>query len=73
MNYLSNKGKAVLYMLLSSLCFAVMAALVKLSGDVPTGEKAFFRNFISFIVATIMIIKNKQSFWGNKENRKHLI
>ncbi|MBV1821489.1 DMT family transporter, partial [Bacteroidales bacterium MSK.15.36] len=60
-------------MLLSSFCFAIMAALVKLSGDIPSIEKAFFRNSVSLVVASYMIFKNKQKPWGKKENRKYLI
>ena len=60
-------------MLLSSFCFAVMAALVKLSGDIPSIEKAFFRNSVSLIVSSYVIFKNKQKPWGKKDNRKYLI
>ncbi|RXI49720.1 EamA family transporter [Clostridium tetani] len=72
-NLEKSKGRAVAFMLLSSFCFAVMAALVKLSGDVPSIEKAFFRNFVSLIVSIYIILKNKQKPWGKKENRKYLI
>jgi len=68
-----NKLKAVLFMLTSSLCFAIMAALVKLSGDVPTIEKVFFRNLISLIISIFIVIKHKQKPWGKPENRKALI
>ncbi len=60
-------------MILSSLCFAFMAALVKMSGDIPTVEKTFFRNFVSLIVSTAIIFRKKQKPWGKKENRKQLI
>lgn len=52
-------------MILSSLFFALMAASVKLSGDLPTMEKVFFRNLIGFISAGYMIYKSKESFKGN--------
>ncbi|WP_330407981.1 DMT family transporter [Clostridium cochlearium] len=73
MNLKKSKRRAVFFMLLSSFCFAIMAALVKLSGDIPSIEKAFFRNSVSLVVASYMIFKNKQKPWGKKENRKYLI
>ncbi|GAA0719045.1 DMT family transporter [Clostridium malenominatum] len=73
MSELNNKSKAILYMILSSLCFAFMAALVKMSGDIPTVEKTFFRNFVSLIVSVIVLCKNKETLWGKKENRKYLV
>ncbi|WP_125153058.1 DMT family transporter [Clostridium rectalis] len=73
MNNSSKKTWAVFFMLISSLCFAIMAALVKMSGEVPTLEKAFFRNFVSLIISTIMIIYNRANPLGKKENRKYLI
>lgn len=69
---MNNKTKAVMLMLLSSLGFAAMGAFVKLAGNVPTFEKAFFRNFVSLIVSISVLMKNKQSPWGKKENRKYL-
>ncbi|MEW9095789.1 MAG: DMT family transporter [Clostridiaceae bacterium] len=73
MTEINNRGKAIAYMILSSLCFAIMAALVKMSGDIPTLEKTFFRNFVSLIVSVSIIFRKKQKPWGKKENRKHLI
>ncbi|MBU5483869.1 DMT family transporter [Clostridium sp. MSJ-11] len=70
---MNNRGKAIAYMILSSLCFAIMAALVKMSGDIPTVEKTFFRNFVSLIVSVSIIFRKKQKPWGKRENRKHLI
>lgn len=65
----SSKTKAMLLMLASSLFFAVMGALVKLSGDVPFMEKALFRNLISLILAVFLLMRRRQSPWGKRENR----
>lgn len=67
------KVKSVLLMLFSSLSFAAMGAFVKLSLNLPTFEKAFFRNFVSLLIAVYVIFRNKQSPWGKKENRKYLL
>jgi drug/metabolite transporter (DMT)-like permease len=51
-------------MVLSSLFFAVMAAGVKLSGNLPTMEKVFFRNVVGFIFAGIWLWRQGGSFAG---------
>lgn len=70
---MSNKNKAIILMILSALGFALMSTFVKLSGDLPSVQKSFFRNFVSLIVATYIILKSKDSFIGKKENRKFLL
>lgn len=50
-----NRKKAVAFMLLSGLSFALMGAFVKLSGEIPVFEKVFFRNLISMLVAFALI------------------
>lgn len=59
-------------MLFSAFTFSSMQIIVKLLPSVPLMEKVFFRNFISLILAYIIIRKNKLSYFGNKENRKYL-
>lgn len=60
-------------MLLSSLCFAAMGAMVKLSGQIPTFEKAFFRNFVSLFFSAFLLMKHRQYPWGKPENRPMLL
>jgi drug/metabolite transporter (DMT)-like permease len=58
---------------MSAFGFAMMSAFIKLSGDLPSFQKTFFRNSISVIVALTLIVKNKGSFFGKKDNQKLLI
>ncbi|WOI25644.1 hypothetical protein R1T44_16250 [Cobetia amphilecti] len=39
-----NRPRAVILMCLSAISFALMGAMVKLSGDLPLFEKVFVRN-----------------------------
>jgi len=74
MNYQdSQRGKAILFMLVSALFFSIMSAFVKLAGDLPSIEKALFRNLISLIIAFTILTVRKQPLWGQKENRKILL
>nr|MCM0167091.1 DMT family transporter [Paeniclostridium ghonii] len=51
----------------------MMSAFVKLSGDLPSVQKTFFRNLISCIISFALILKYKESPFGSKDNRKVLI
>jgi len=56
------KYKGILMILLSALCFACMNMCVRMSGDVPTLQKSFFRNIIAAGVAAVMLVRQGGSF-----------
>lgn len=60
-------------MVISSIGFAVMTLFVKLSGDLPSIQKTFFRNSVSAIIAFIFVIYNKERLFGKKENQLILL
>ncbi len=51
--------RAMILIILSAFCFALMNMFVHLSGELPAVQKSFFRNFIAFIIALAAIVKNK--------------
>lgn len=53
--------KGIILIIASAFCFALMNMFVSLSGDLPSFQKSFFRNFIAFIFAGIIMLKNKIS------------
>lgn len=65
---MNNKQKGAIYIILSAFFFAMMSLFVKLSGDLPSIEKSFFRNLIAMIVAAIILIKNKEGFSYKKKD-----
>jgi|LGOV01.1.fsa_nt_gb drug/metabolite transporter (DMT)-like permease len=69
---MSNRVKGIISILVASLGFAFMSIFVKLAGDLPVVQKVIFRNFVSMIVAFIIVTANKESYFGKKENRKIL-
>ncbi|AOR24396.1 DMT family transporter [Clostridium taeniosporum] len=70
---LSNRSKGIIFIILSAFGFAMMSAFVKLSGDLPSFQKAFFRNLVASLIALGLIIKHKERFFGKIENQKILI
>lgn len=70
---MSNKTKGIVYIIISAFGFAGMGIFVKLSGDIPSIEKTFFRNIVSLILAFVLIVINKESFFGKRKNQKYLL
>lgn len=70
-----NRLKGVLFMLMSGLAFAMMSFAVQGAGEVTPALKVFSRNFISLLVAFIMIRKQYPhvSLFGKKQNQKLLM
>jgi drug/metabolite transporter (DMT)-like permease len=70
---MSNRNKGIILLLFSAFGFSMMAALVKLSGDVPTIQKTFFRNFVSAIIAFGFVKYHGERLFGKRENQKLLL
>ena len=56
------KGKnkrlyGIICIICSAFCFAWMSTFVRLAGDLPSMQKAFFRNFVALFFALIMLKK----------------
>lgn len=66
---MKEKTKAVLYIIMSGAAFSFMNVFVRLSGDLPTIEKAFFRNLIAAVIAFIILVK---SGTGLKYEKQHI-
>ena len=56
----NDKTKGIIYIIISAFFFALMGLFVKLSGDLPTIQKSFFRNAVAMIFAFVLITKNKE-------------
>jgi drug/metabolite transporter (DMT)-like permease len=70
---LDNKYKGILFIILSAFGFAMMSAFIKLSGNLPSLEKTFFRSIVSLWVSFSLILKHKGRFLGKRENQTKLI
>ncbi|HET7579241.1 MAG TPA: DMT family transporter [Bacillales bacterium] len=70
---MNDKTKGILLLLISAFGFAMMAAFVKLAGDVPAVQKTFFRNLVTMVIALGFVISHKDRLFGKKENQIPLI
>lgn len=69
----NSKNMGIIMIIISAFCFALMSMFVRLSGDLPTPEKSFFRNFVAFIFALVIMIKDRKDFHFQKRNLPLLI
>ena len=63
---MNNKTKGIFCIILSAFSFSLMNMFVKLAGDLPSIEKAFFRNIVAVIFALILIKKDHISLKPEK-------
>jgi len=62
MKLTNNHAKGILCILSASLGFALMTFFVRLSGDLPVMEKAFFRNAFAVIIAAVTLARSEDKF-----------
>lgn len=54
---MNRKTKAIMCILLSAFFFALMNTFVRLAGDIPSLQKAFFRNLVAFFFALLVLVR----------------
>ncbi len=55
---MSRKTKGIVLIICSAFFFALMNLLVRLSGDLPSVQKSFFRNFVAMFAAFGILLKS---------------
>lgn len=66
---MQQKNKAIIYIILSAFCFALMNVFIRLAGEIPFIQKSFFRNFVAAIFSFIILKKSGTRLYCAKENR----
>ena len=69
----AGRRKGILFILLSAFFFCLMSVFVRLAGDVPTMQKAFFRNIVAAILAAILLARSKSGFSFQRKNLPDLL
>ena len=59
---INEKYKGIICIILAAIGFAFMNLFVKTAGDLPTFQKAFFRNFVAMFFAAGVMRKQKIPF-----------
>ena len=66
---LSSRNKGILFLLISSFGFALISLFVRLAGDVPTMEKTLYRNVVSALVISVVLLRSGTPFRLPRECR----
>ena len=56
-----NLRRAMAFMVVSGLSFALMGATVKLSGDLPLTTKVFFRNIVTLGITVVVAVRLREN------------
>ena len=59
--------KGIVCIIFAAIGFSFMTFFVRLAGDLPTMQKAFFRNFVALIIAIITLLIKREKFEIKKE------
>ncbi len=70
---MNTKTKGIIFIILSAFFFALMNAFVRLSGDLPSVQKSFFRNLVAVVFALVILLKSEQKFHFDRGNLKFLL
>lgn len=68
-----NMPRAMTWMILSGVSFALMGAMVKLSGDVPIMTKVFFRNLVTMLITTAVAVRTGYNPLQSTPHLKRLV
>lgn len=68
-----EKRKGILFILLAALCFSLMTAFVRLSGDLPTMQKTLFRNLVAAAVSWVMLLSGGEKIEIKKAHVPDLV
>ena len=70
---MNKKFKGIIYIICAGFFFALMTFFVRLSGDLPTMQKAFFRNAVAALVAFFMLMRTPEKLKIKKGSLPMLI
>lgn len=70
---MNNHLRGILHILIAAVCFSLMSFFVKLSGDLPTMQKVFFRNAVATVIAIYILARSEDGFKVKKDSWKALL
>lgn len=70
---MNNKAKGIAFVCSAAAGFSLMSAFVRLAGDLPPFEKAFFRNFVALVVITGVMMRQRIGIMPERGNMKFVL
>lgn len=65
---MSKKNRGIIHIIAAAFCFALMSFFVRLSGELPSMQKCFFRNIVAVMVAFVLLWRSEDGFQILKGN-----
>lgn len=65
---MSNKKQGIVLIIMAGFFFSLMTFFVRISGDLPTMQKAFFRNAVAAVVSVIMLLRSAEGLHIKKSS-----
>lgn len=59
---MSKRNRGIIHIIAAAFCFALMSFFVRLSGDLPSMQKCFFRNIVAVLVAFVILWRSEDGF-----------
>ena len=69
---MNDKKQGILYIIMAGLFFALMTFFVRRAGNLPTMQKAFFRNAVAAVVALFLLARSEEGFKIKKSSWRDL-
>lgn len=63
---LNSKYKGIFYIITAAFFFALMSLFVRLSGDLPSVQKSFFRNLVAVAAAAVVLARSRPALHLNR-------
>lgn len=70
---IGRKTKGIICILIAAAGFSLMSAFVRLAGELPSFQKAFFRNLFALPVVSVILLSRRISVWPQRRNVKFLL
>ncbi len=70
---MKEKNQGILYIIMAGFFFALMTFFVRISGDLPTMQKTFFRNIVASFAAIVILARSEQGFKIKKSSWPDLL
>lgn len=65
---MKTRYQGIIFIIISAFFFALMNLFIRLAGDLPTMQKAFFRNLVAAFVALALLLRHPSQFKTAKGN-----
>lgn len=69
---MNDKKQGILYIIMAGLFFALMTFFVRMAGNLPTMQKAFFRNAVAAAAALFLLARSEEGFKIKKNSWRDL-